>query len=370
LLIKKALEVDSSKLDPPIALRMALCSGTPIRSEWLKPATIDLALETKDIVRHFDKLTMGRKVIDAASLAEILGKRAEKSPIPVLHALRKAVIPKRSKRKPTIPTVVDEATALQFVKIVSTLVPQLLQGDLTARKKHIGQELLEVIHAVAKSSREPAFAGKAVEFVRALEKYLGWTDMEKEPLQEMRSSILLLPAQLLPDVLKRGCIVEATDLRQKAALMETSAQSFKAVLKKLAEAGYGQELPQISRNWVHKILNAAQDESVPSNRPISDAGLERLALVLINIWESREEGKNSQHAFSIGEEIFMTGFNLFLMGDVGAVVNFDPDIYESSTVFANGEKCLLARPWVEWRSTEGLRVLLKGRVVPITERKA
>jgi len=169
-----------------------------------------------------------------------------------------------------------------------------------------------------------------------------------------------LLAVMIQEVLERGALVEATLLSERAKLYEPAEKMFTtAVAETLAKQG---RLPLASRIWAVRFLGVeSEQESVPSTQ--GDAAYERLALVLINAWEAREDGANAAHAFSVCQEVFRNGFNIYLCGAVGSSVTFDPDVHASNDQLLPGATVRIIRPWVELKNANEIRILIKGRVV-------
>jgi hypothetical protein len=128
----------------------------------------------------------------------------------------------------------------------------------------------------------------------------------------------------------------------------------------------GPSLPLAGRNWASSYLSGegAKAGAEPGHQDAlsGDAPHERLALMLMNAWEARNDGKNSDHAYTVAEEVCRIGFDVHIMGEPGSLVEFDPDVHEPLGSIARGDRCRLVRPWIEWHSPDGIRVLMRGRV--------
>jgi hypothetical protein len=362
--IKKKLLEAHREIDPVMAVRMALSSGILVRPEWLQAGQIDLALETEDILRNIHKLTIATKLINATQVIAVLSKRAERTPRTVLRALEKLTLPKRSAGELTARTMLDRDTALQTIRLATALVPLLCRGQAVKSKRSIPRALLEIVFCAAESWPVLEVAIEGLEFLRVIEKDVSWVEIEKPPMEKMRHSLLRLPAVLIQDVLQRGALVEATLLSERVRLYGPAEKVFEtAVAKTLAEQD---QLPLASKNWATRFLRPeSEQESVSESvSPTGgDAASERLALVLINAWEAREDGKNAAHAFSVCEEIFRNGFNVHLCGTVGSNVIFDPDVHVSNRQLLPGAMGQVVRPWVELKSANDVRILIKARVI-------
>jgi hypothetical protein len=358
--IKKMIRKAPPDIDPVMGVRMAVSSGSPIRPEWIEAGQIDLALETEDILRNLDKLTIVEKLINATQVMEVLSRRADRGPRVVLRALDKLTLPRGGTHGPATRTMLDRETAIQAICLATALVPLLCGAQAVKSKKSIPQALLEIVFSAAESWPVPEVAFRGLEFLRVLERQVSWVEIEKAPMDMIRNFLLRLPATMIQDVLERGALVEATRLSERIRLSEPAAEMFKAAV---AEALTGRDqLPLASRNWAAQFLQAENEPEPASSRP-SDAVSERLALLLINAWEAREDGRNAAHAFSVCEEIFRNGFNIRLGGSVGTIVSFDPDVHESNGQLLPGSMGRVIRPWVELVSSGEIRILIKGRVV-------
>ena len=358
--IKKILQEAPPEIDPVMAIRMALSSGSPIRLEWLQAGQIDLALETVDILRNLDKLTIAKKIVNATTVIEVLSRRAERTPSIVLRALGKLTLPRESARGPVARAMLDRDTATQTITLATALVPLLYRDKAVKSKKSTPQALLEIVFSAVEPWPTPEFAIGGLEFLRVLERHVGWAEVEKAPMETMRNFLLRLPAVVIPELLERSALVEATRLSERIRVSEPAEGLFKAAVAEVLTKE--SQLPVASKNWALRFLHSENEQGSVSLTQ-SDAVSERLALVLINAWEAREDGRNAAHAFSICEEIFRNGFNLRLSGVVGSTVFFDPDLHESNGQLLPGSKVQLIRPWVELKAADEIRILIKGRVV-------
>ena len=358
--IKKIVQDAPSDIDPVLALRMALSSGSSIRSEWLQARQIQLALETDDILRNIDRLILVRKFVGASQLIEVLSKRAERTPGKVLRALSKLTLPKTGARTAIERPKLDRDTVLKTIKLSSTLVPLLPSGQPGKVKKPMSQTLLEIVCSAIESCPVVDVAISGLEFLRSLEKHIGWVEIEKEPMGEMRKSVLGLPALIIPELLERGALTEATLLSERVSLLEPAERLFKLAVADALAAG--SQLPLSSKNWALRLLQP-EVEQEPSILTPTDVAYERLSLVLINAWEAREEGKNAAHAFDTSQQVFRNGFNICLGGEVGSSVAFDPDLHENNAEMERGSAAVLIRPWVELKGASEVRILIKGRVI-------
>jgi len=362
--IKKVLQQKGIDLDPPVALRMALCGGAWIDPKWLDSGVIDLALDTDDIARNINKLSDFRKVIRANQVSAVLARRLDSSPAAVLRAIYKLSVPKRGPKKPTADSAFDDDTALALVRLATALLPVLLRGRSPAQRKRSPKLLTEVVSSVVSSAVDPDVAVRGLDFVRMLEKQVGWSELEREPIAKLRDAILEAPARLAPKLIQRGCVVDATLLAERVRPFEAADRKFRDSIARLLEAS-GEQLPLVSRTWAQRFV---QSNGIAKAAGTSgDAAYERLALVLISIWEARKDGESAEYAFRTSEEVLRHGFGLHLVGEVGSVVPFDPDVHESKAVVEMGEDVRLDRPSVELRREEELKILIRARVVPVPE---
>ena len=358
--IKKLVKGASHDVDPVVAIRMALSSGASIRREWLHASYIDSALETEDIARNLDKLTNAKRLIDAVQVIEVLSRRAGRAPSIVLRALGKLADPRKGARALAPETMLDKDTAARTITLATALVPLLCGPEGVRSKKSTPQSLLEIVYFSAESWPAPEIAIAGLEFLRVLDRQVGWAEAEKPSMETMRKFLLSLPGSMIREILQRVELVEATRLSERVRVSEQAETIFKAAVADIL-ANEGQ-LPLASKNWARLFL---QTETAPDPLQLmqSDAAYERLALVLINAWEAREDGSNAAHAFSLCEEVFRNGFNIYLGGDVGATVAFDLDVFASGDQLLPGAMVRIVRPWVELKSPGEVRILIKGRVI-------
>src|SRR5438067_523365 len=64
-------------IDAVMGIRITLSAGVPLPAKWRNAGLIDQALDTQDIVRHFERLTTSRKLIDAAPVLEVISRRVQ-----------------------------------------------------------------------------------------------------------------------------------------------------------------------------------------------------------------------------------------------------------------------------------------------------
>jgi hypothetical protein len=360
---KKIVQNIPPDIDQVTALRLALSCGSPIQPDWLKAGHIDLALETDDILRNFDRLLTVKKITSAAQVAEVLSRRVVQAPGVVLRALVKLTLPKAGGRGPSERPMLDQDTTLWTITLATALVPLLLERRAPKAKKLVPKTLLGIVSSVLKACPTAEVAVRGLEFLRALERYVGWAEMESEPMEAMRNSVLGLPALIIPGLLEHGALGEATLLSERVKLSESAERLFNAAITDAVATR--NELPLISRNWALRLLQPENQQESISPVP-SDASYERLALLLINAWEARGEGGNAAHAFTVSQEVLQNGFHIYLVGEVGTSTLFDPDLHESKAQLQRGAPANLIRPWVELKSSNEVRILIKGRVVDAT----
>ncbi len=357
--VKKIVKDAPHDIDPVMALRMALSSGTPVRPEWLQAAQIDLALETDDILRNLDKLTPAKRVLNATQVVEVLSRRMERAPGVVLRALSKLTLPKTVVRGLAVNPMLDRDTTLWTIRLATSLVAILLQNRPIKTKKPIHHTLLEIVYVASESWPVPEVAIRGLEFLRAFERHVGWSEIEKAPLEKMRNAVLGLPACIIPELLERGALGEATLLSERVKLSEPAERLFKAAVNEVLSSE--KQISLQSKNWGLRLLQSDEAQESASLAS-SDAAYERLALVLINAWEARGDGTSSAHAFAVSEEIFRNGFSIHMGGEVGSSEAFDPDVHEGSAEIHRGSLVRLIRPWVELKNANEVKILIKGRV--------
>jgi hypothetical protein len=360
--IKQLLKERARDIDPVTALRMALCCGFPIRQEWVNAHQIDLALETTDIAKNSDRLTVSRRLMDAAQVMAVLTRRSEREPTETFRALVKLTSAKGAAQTAPIKPVMELDTALHTIRLATSLVPALAKTRKPTAQKSASLSLLEIVSSTAQSSHNPEVAIRALEFLRVLERHVSWMEIERSETTHSRDILLQMPAVLLSELLPRGCTVDASWLADRISLSEEAQKLFRdAVAESLSSSA---QMPLAARNWALAFLHP-EKEQTPS-QPSSDAALERLALLLINTWEARNDGSNSSHAFSLSSEVLGNGFGLHLGGKIDSTVLFDPDVHEGAGQFRPGDPVKLVRPWIEAKSKNEVRILIRGRVVAVS----
>src|SRR5208282_3949119 len=112
--------------------------------------------------------------------------------------------------------------------------------------------------------------------------------------------------------------------------------------------------------------------SIPQHFQFTSAGddpvIMQLASALISAWNARNDGPAALESFNLFSSVAEKFFNLTIAGEVGSTSE-----YRRSANEAMGNDAILVetqvqivRPWVEWDSGEGKRILIKALVKPIT----
>lgn len=367
-LLKKTLETGMD-IDPVIGIRASLALGMPLKAEWLRAGLLDQALNAADLAKHLDKLVTVKRMLNAVEVGEAIQKRLDRaSAVKILSALRKVIVPKRTgKTQPEV--VLDEQSALAAIRITLSLASILLGRESHGAKKRTPEEIAELISAVIQGCATAKVAMAALEFSRVFEKQVGWSALERPILRDMTEAILGATVKVGYELLRTGAVAELEYLASRVTISEFAESKFRKSIAHTSEAE-ASTLPIASRTWSPKYLEH-RDEVEPQSATETglmlsgDAPRERLALILINSWEARNDGSEAMHAFSVAEEVCRNGFDLYLCGDLGSVTNFDPDIHETNASFRRGDACQLVRPWIEWHSPDSIQILIRARVIAV-----
>ena len=361
-LLKKTL-AGTTTSEPTIAVRVALTLNAPVAPSSLNTGVIDLALAPEDVVKHLDRLVVPTRLIDATAVLEVLHKKSQSVRAPrVLSALRKLVLPKRGPRQ-LVPVALTQESAHSVVRLITSLMPRLL------KRRSIGSSvpvsMAEIVSAAISDHSSATLLGSALVFLRELERNAGWAALDSVAIQPTVRKIAEFPGMVGAAALAANDIRAADELAKCVRLFQPAEQFFRTQIAETVDKR-GPSLPIAGRNWASSYLSdegAKADAELGRQDALSgDAPHERLALMLMNAWEARNDGKNSDHAYAVAEDVCRVGFDVHIMGKPGSLVEFDPDVHEPFGVIGRGDQCRLVRPWIEWHSPDGIRVLMRGRV--------
>jgi hypothetical protein len=224
--------------------------------------------------------------------------------------------------------------------------------------------MMGVASSLILSHRSVDLSILGIDFVVTLEREVGWAALDEHSLSMTRASLLELPSLLVSNLLNQGGKDRLVMLAEAVKSSSEAYQLFKsAVFKSLSSRE--DRLPLISRSWARGFVGQTDDlptSDQQSPATASDAAFERLALVLMNSWESRLEGERSAYSFSIIRDVLRTGFNLHLGGEPGMEARFDPAIHEGQAHLEDGDPVRLLRPWIELRLGGDLQILIRALV--------
>src|SRR5439155_7969310 len=212
-----------------------------------------------------DKLTIANKFINATQVVEVLSRRAERSPSTALRALAKLTLPRAGSRGLAPRPMLDQDTAVQAIRLATVLVPLLFQDQSAKPKKSIPRTLLEIVSSAVEPWPVPAIGIGGLEFLRAIERHVSWTEIEKAPMEGMRNSLLRLPALIIPDLLERGALVEATRLSERVRLSGAAEGMFKTAVNECLTKH--NQLPLASQNWAMRFLQPENVQETVSLTP-------------------------------------------------------------------------------------------------------
>jgi hypothetical protein len=93
------------------------------------------------------------------------------------------------------------------------------------------------------------------------------------------------------------------------------------------------------------------------------SNINQLASALISSWVARNDGPLALDSFRLLSSVAEKFFNLKIVGDVDAIVNFNKFAHEAvgNAVLSENAKVQIVRPWVEWNGEER-KVLIKALV--------
>jgi hypothetical protein len=358
------------ELDPVVALRLALLAKVPLKREWINANVIDLALSTVDIAKRARILTERKIEIFAEDIVEVLERRARFEPHQAFRALYALVVPKATrstnKKQSSSPADAwDEPTAWRALNLIVRLVPILLKGQ-SRKVSSISEKLLETASQLVVGSGSSRLAVVGIRLIVDLDREVGWAVLESDSLRSTVEILQAVPSMLVTSLLRDARILEISKLSEQLRERSSAETEFKRTIADLHVKGM-EEFPLASKVWANKYLNpnAKNIFSTNHDEPIhSSAAHERLALILLNSWDARDEGERSAASFSLTEEVLRNGFNLYLGTVGGPKIPFDPDIHESMSPLKIGETVRLIRPWVELRNENDIQIVVKGIVEP------
>lgn len=365
-LVKRKLESAPSDYDPITGLRLALAAKLPVRPEWSTEPSIDMALNTGDIAKRLIDLAESRLVLRAPAALNVLERRSRISPVPVFRALCNMVLPKKGKKAAKCLIVWDEETAIRIGYTLIQSLPGVFKGKPAKAMRPV-EQALRITRETVLQHPSPEAAQIAVEILATLEHEAGWQSLEDTSEGAIVDAILEMPAEVAERLLENADFDKLHNLVHATTLMKEADRRLRAFISGLNPPNL-EALPLGSRRWIATYLGSS-DESEPetlASRKMSDASLERLALILITAWDARQDGEKAMYAFSLLREILGSAFGLVIVGEVGQPVTFDPALYESRGPRMLGEPAKLVRPRIEYRMGSDLQVMIKGMVEPIS----
>ncbi len=126
----------------------------------------------------------------------------------------------------------------------------------------------------------------------------------------------------------------------------------------------GSALPPISQEWCVRTLSIPVSKvQIEYANPAESPEVRQAASLLLFLWDHVKEGDVAREAFERFNALCERHFQLFLRGEVGATLPYDPRFHETSSAAPGA--VVLVRPWVEWFSPPRSRVVLRGVVEPV-----
>lgn len=361
---KHWLETVPSDADPVVALRLSLIVKKPILPAWKDANVIDMALSTSDIGRRIADLTERCVFVSATPIIEVLERRSRTSPLPVFRTLFAVSTPRVGKKAPRVVQVWDSETAIRVLSLAIKLAPSLLGGKVTKVTKAIPGQMLEIAAATVLTHRSPELAMLGIRLLSVLEREAGWQALESKSLSSTRAALVALPSALALDLLEKSSLSQLNGLSEVVKQIREAENLFRSATSEAATS-HPDRLPIASRAWVANYAQQPTPGHTERNEATitsSDAAFERLALILINSWDARSEGERSGYSFAITQDVLKTGFDLYITGEPGSTITFDPSVHEGPSSLRAGDAAKLVRPWIELRRGADIQILIKGIV--------
>jgi hypothetical protein len=361
------LQISPSESDPVVCLRLALAAKEPLLPVWTAANVVDMALSTSDISRRMVDLTARRVQISADSVIEVLERRSRSTPLPVFRILHSVSVPKVKAKSRTIRQSWDEDSAARVMNVLVGLTPKLLKGKKSKVAAAVPLQILQVAEATVLGHPSVELAILGIRLVVVLEREADWSELETQPARRIIEMLSERPAILAAGSLSQGNVLEVSKLSEIVKNRRDAESKFRSAVSTVSNAG-DKLIPLATRIWAATYLSQLGDSSelAPSPNVASGAAFERLALILMNSWDAREDGPRSLSSFSVVEEVLKTGFDLHLVGNHGSEISFDSQLHEGHVAMRTGALVRLIRPGVELRSATDIQILIKGIVEPVT----
>ncbi len=181
--------------------------------------------------------------------------------------------------------------------------------------------------------------------------------------ERFRSRIQQGIAEGLQGALERGDSEQATKVWESAIAYDPLKASVGKQLSEFFEKK-GAGLPSSSQAWVVSILSTSVPTAhIEYANPAESPEMRHAASLLVFLWEHLSDSITSREVFERYRTLCERHFRLFLRGEAGTEVPYDPRFHEATE--PRSGPVTLVRPWVEWHSPPNSRVVVRGFVRPI-----
>lgn len=291
---------------------------------------------------------------------------------PLIHSRIKGWWAKETKRKtPSIhysdSTVAGIASILLsalhlFLKSLSRDSIKSRGEDFQRLSKFV-QECVDILVGISRRS-DTVFCWRHVSMF--LDSVRSKTEVEvagllpAEVLQEDIQSLRIGIVQALEAALREGNVEEAertfTSIGGHSAIKVVALEVLNRLLR-----GDAARLPFRSQDWLLTTLGISLGEStIQYANPGESPETRQAAALVLFLWDHVKEGQEIREAFERFRSLCERHFRLFLRGEVGAIMQFDNRIHESTVALSGQVK--LMRPWVEWFNPPQAYVVIRGLV--------
>jgi hypothetical protein len=366
-------------LRPAWHLRLSLAAGMVPISAAIDGSVLLEALSPQDIARNLEKLQIEQRIVGASAALIALETKVDSHTSGVILASLLRLAHHRKQKtakdfKTSSPPRIEPETATAMLRIALKVMSLLARNPSKTpgqkrekRRAPAFSSYIDLAFLIAARCEHPRVAGVAIELLHEIEKGAGWAYVEQlsDVTAGRRLHLVQLPAALIGDVLRRGCLADADYLATRVRLVDDTREQFHAAVVRLLNDQTAQ-IALTSRIWAETFLvpDKASRRTPPGIAADSEANVDRLAMLLLACWESRNEGSRSMHLFELFGSVCRTAFHLSLAGEVQVTLPFDPAVHEvyKGTV-EPGQDVTVIRPWVQWSEGPVVRVIVRALVV-------
>ena len=234
----------------------------------------------------------------------------------------------------------------------------------SARKMLLKRYVSTLVEFASRSS-------EAISWIEPLQLVLSVADSSKEELQQifseeelgsiytqLKSGILLA----LKGALENGDVAHARSLLNACNRHSELQSACKDAIRSIVNQSAG-ILPRESQQFAFRYIGVSTPAAIEYANPSESPDTRQAASLLLFLFDIRNQSTDTQEAFNRYRTISECQLALYLRGEVGSIVTFDPRLHEN-TGSAKSNRLRLVRPWVEWYKPPEAKIVIRGIVEP------